>query len=144
MVVLMKYEFNVNKLEKKRLLYYAEQVLFESSHWGDGDAFVPEEKLLLDQFKNDKKKIKISDLQLKILVNWFIYTTGSGSFLMNDDSSILNKIIVILKEYYKKNNNDYKLQSDTVKNKISFIKKIFPGGLPIQVDKRFIIHNTKK
>ena len=46
------FEIPVNPSEKRRLITYAEHVLFEQSHWGDGDMIIPEEQFLYDEFKS--------------------------------------------------------------------------------------------
>ena len=53
-------KLTINQFEKKRLLFYAEQTLSESLHWGDGAVIIPEEQILLDAIKENCITLVIS------------------------------------------------------------------------------------
>ncbi|MDD5066783.1 MAG: hypothetical protein PHF84_07015 [bacterium] len=118
------FELSINSTEKLRLLFYAEHVLYEQSHWGDGDVIIPEEQFLYEQIKGDKEIIYITLTQLKILINWFLTVTGHGSFLMEEDITILGKIAHILENYYREINKEYHLDHQDAHSQVSFIRTL--------------------
>ena len=45
------FKLTINEIEKIRLLFYADQTLNESLHWGGGAIIIPEEQILHDSIK---------------------------------------------------------------------------------------------
>ncbi len=118
-------KLEINAMDRKRMLHYAEHSLFGKAHWGDGEVLIPEEKMLFEYFKQENEFMEITFTQLKILIQWFLESTNNGAFLINEDIVILKKLISILKLYYKENNIDHIYKSEDVPSAITFIKTIF-------------------
>lgn len=118
------FEISVSPSEKRRLVIYAEHTLFEQSHWGDGDMIIPEEQFLYDEFKSDNTIIDVTNTQLKILINWFLSNTGCGSYMMEEDMSLLDKIVLTIESYFKSINPMYQFTPDGLNSKIELLKTI--------------------
>jgi hypothetical protein len=65
-------------------------------HWGNGDFFIPEEKIILQKLDNSKDgKIEINKYEVGIMLKWS--ESLRGVFTMEDESAIKK-----LKEAVKK------------------------------------------
>lgn len=114
----------VNSIEKKRLLYYAEHSLFEKAHWGDGEVLVPEERILLDQFKSRKTNIELTLTQLRILINWFLESTGYGNFLLEEDFVIMNKLIDLVLINIPPSKKEFDFYTELIKLKVAILTSV--------------------
>ncbi len=56
-------------------------------HWGDGDFFIPEEKIILQKLDNGKNgKIDINEYEAGIILTWS--ESLRGVYTMEDESAI--------------------------------------------------------
>ncbi len=116
---------NINSMERKRMMHYAEHSLFEKAHWGDGEVLIPEEKMLYDQLKEETEKLELTFTQFKILINWFFESTNDGKFLMEEDSSILTVLVIALQIYNKENNIFSSIVVEDITTAIDLLKTLF-------------------
>jgi hypothetical protein len=65
-------------------------------HWGNGDFYIPEEKIILQKLDNVKKgKIEINEYEAGIILKWS--ESLRGVYTMEDESAI-NKIKEAIKQ----------------------------------------------
>ena len=117
----------ISQTDKKRLLFYADQTISESLHWGNGAIIIPDEQILYDAIKETKGKLTLNSFQLKLLLNWIFDATGEGKFLLGEDISIINKIISEIKKYHNKLKNrrsKYIVQLTDIELELELVEKI--------------------
>ncbi len=121
------FKLTINQFEKKRLLFYADQTLSESLHWGGGAVIIPEEQILLDAIKESKGKLTLDSFKLELLLNWLFDATGEGQFLLGEDISIINKIIGGLAEYrcsLKNGKTKDNIELEEIEFQLNFVEKM--------------------
>ncbi len=120
-------KLTINQFEKKRLLFYADQTLSESLHWGNGAVIILEEQILLNAIKESKGKLTLNSFQLELLLNWLFDATGEGHFLLGEDISIINKIIGGLTEYHRSLKNRKtkdNIDLEEIEFELNFVEKM--------------------
>jgi hypothetical protein len=120
-------KIELNPMEKQRILLYSEQALSDKSHWGDSEVSIPEESNLCELLKNDQTTLTLTRFQFTILFNWFTESTHYGTYLSQEDSSILNKMAAALENHYQTNKINYINNIEDNEFKLRFLEMfIYP------------------
>ena len=86
-------DISISDREAKAIRIWADSVI-HGGHWGDGDAIIPEEDIIikkLDSMKDDV--ISLNEQEAKIILSWSDSTLGIHTL---EEESVLKKLKSIL------------------------------------------------
>lgn len=82
---------SLTDFEKKRILEWANYVIENSLHWGNGAAMLPEEEIIIKKLKSSGNEITFNKTEIDIISEWFNAYTA-GRIIIGEDNIVFEKI----------------------------------------------------
>jgi hypothetical protein len=81
--------------EVKMIRIWADSII-HGGHWGDGDAIVPEEDIILKKLQSmEDNKVSLSENEAKIILTWSNSTLGIHTL---EEESVIKKLNSLLEQ----------------------------------------------